>query len=219
MEYPLGNVKLTDFFANYEATCPHTFEVKDGNTVFESGSVGTGMQALVWQGEHVVNNGSVRLSLVGSPSCGVSAFQLTEITLMGYGENPTGLRATAVALDTGNIWSGLQEANAMVNSLPPNMAAAVPAETGRTLFGYVKWLVSPSSADEIAGPFAPMLSHMGFALLLIFGAAAIYAIVWGLVWVLKFVVWLFQWVLKLVDLVLQIAQVIGNAIGGLLKFI
>jgi hypothetical protein len=219
MEYPLGNVRLTDFFANYEANCAHTFEVKDGNTVFESGSVGSGMQALVWQGDHVVANGSVRLSLVGSAGCGVSAFQLTEITLMGYGTNPTNLQATAVAFNTGNIWGGLQDANTMLNTLPQSFAGSVPPETGRALFGYVKWIVSPSSADEIAGPFAPVISHIGFALLIMFGAAAVYAIVWALVWILKFVVWLFKWVLTLVDLVLQIAQVIGNAIGGLLKFI
>lgn len=219
MEYPLGNVRLTDFFANYESSCPTTFEVKDGNTVFESGSVGSGMQAIVWQGEHVVMNGSVRLSLVGNASCGVSAIQLTEITIMGYGANPTNLQATAVAFNTGNIWSGLQDANTLLNSVPQSFAASVPNETGRAIFGYVKWLVSPSSADEIAGPFAPVISHIGFALLVMFAGAAIYALVWAVVWLLKFVIWLFQWLLKIVDLVLQIAQVVANGIGGLIKIV
>jgi hypothetical protein len=213
MEYPItGNVRLTDFFANYEASCPHTFEVKDGGTVFESGSVGAGMQALVWQGEHVVSNGSVRLSLVGSPSCGVSAFQLYEITLMGYGANPTNLQATAIAIQAGDLYSGLSGVNALLDSLPDTVNSGVPDETGRTLFGYAKWLISPSSADELAGPFAPIVSHTGIFLTLVFALTLVYAIVWAAVWIFRFVVWLFK-------IIMLIIQVVVGVIGSILKFI
>jgi hypothetical protein len=212
MEYPLTDARLTDFFANYEATCPHTFEVKDGNTVFESGSIGTGMQAIVWQGSHVVSNGSVRLSLVGSPSCGVSAFQLTEITLMGYGTNPTNLQATAIAIQAGDLYSGLGDVNELLGSLPASITDGVPNETGRQLFGYAKWLLSPSSADELAGPFAPIVSHTGIFVSLVFGLTLVYAIVWATVWIFRFVVWLF----KIIALIIQ--TVVG-VIGSVLKFI
>lgn len=211
MEYPLTGNKLTDFFANYESTCAHTFEVKDGSTVFESGSVGAGMQAIVWQGEHTVSNGSVRLSLVGSPSCGVSAFQLTEITLMGYGANPTNLQATAIAFEAGNLYSGLSDVNTLLESLPASINSGVPDETGRTLFGYAKWLISPSSADELAGPFAPIVSHTGIFVSLTFALVLVYAIVWAAVWIFRFVVWLFR-------IILQIIQVVVSVIGSIFKF-
>jgi hypothetical protein len=212
MEYPLGNVRLTDFFANYEATCAHTFEVKDGNTVFESGSLGSGMQAVVWQGSHVVSNGSVRLSLVGGSGCGASAFQLTEITLMGYGVNPTNLQATAIAIRAGDLYSGLGQVNTLLESLPASLGSSVPAETGRELFGYAKWLLSPSSADELAGPFAPIISHTGIFVTLVFGLTLVYAIVWAAVWIFRFVVWLFK-------IIMSIIQTVTAVIGSIFKFI
>lgn len=211
MEYPLGNVKVTDVFANYEASCAHTFEVKDGNTVFEAGSVGSGMQALVWQGEHVMSNGSLKISLVGGSGCGVSAFQLYEITIMGYGTNPTNLQATAIAFEAGNLYSGLSDVNTLLESLPASINSGVPDETGRTLFGYAKWLISPSSADELAGPFAPIVSHTGIFVSLTFALVLVYAIVWAAVWIFRFVVWLFR-------IILQIIQVVVSVIGSIFKF-
>jgi hypothetical protein len=212
LEYPLSNVKLTDVFVNYEATCAHTFEVKDGSAVFEAGSVGSGMQALVWQGEHVVLNGKVGISLIGGSGCGVSAFQLTEITLMGYGVNPTNLQATAIAIRAGDLYSGLSDVNELLGSLPGSLNSGVPDETGRTLFGYAKWLISPSSADELAGPFAPIVSHTGIFLTLVFGLTLVYAIVWAAVWIFRFIVWIFR-------IILQIIQVVVGVVGSILKFI
>jgi hypothetical protein len=212
LEYPLTNVKLTDVFVNYEATCAHTFEVKDGSSVFEAGSVGSGMQALVWQGEHVVLNGKVGISLVGGSGCGVSAFQLTEITLMGYGVNPTNLQATAIAIQAGDLYSGLGQVNTLLESLPASLGSSVPAETGRELFGYAKWLLSPSSADELAGPFAPIISHTGIFVTLVFGLTLVYAIVWAAVWIFRFVVWLFK-------IIMSIIQTVTAVIGSIFKFI
>jgi hypothetical protein len=219
MEYPLTNVRLNDVLVNYEATCQHTFEVKDGDAVFEAGTVGAGRQLIDWQGEHVMNNGVLRISLVGRPGCGVSAFQLYDIFISGYGTNPTNLQATAIAFNAGPLYEGLSDVNEMLANLPAELGGSVPAETGRVIFGYAKWLISPSSADELAGPFAPIVSHTGIALTLIFGTTLIYALVWALVWIFRFVAWLFGWFLRIVDLLLQIAQAVGNAIGGVFKLI
>lgn len=212
IEYPLTNARVTGVLANYYASCPHTFEVKDGNTVFEAGSVGSGNQLIDWQGDHVMANGTLRIRLVGSPACSGVSFVLSEVYIEGYGANPTGLQATAIAIQAGDLYGALDEVNDALSSLPQSLGASVPAETGRTLFGYVKWIVSPSSADELAGPFAPAISHMGIFLTVTFGMALVYAIVWAAIWIFRFIVWVFK-------IILLIIQIVVGVIGSILKFI
>lgn len=212
IEYPLTNARVTGVLANYYASCPHTFEVKDGTSVFEAGSVGSGNQLIDWQGDHVMANGTLRIRLVGSPACSGVSFVLSEVYIEGYGANPTGLQATAIAIQAGDLYGALDEVNDALSSLPQSLGASVPAETGRTLFGYVKWIVSPSSADELAGPFAPAISHMGIFLTVTFGMALVYAIVWAAIWIFRFIVWVFK-------IILLIIQIVVGVIGSILKFI
>ena len=217
ISYPLQNARLTSVMVAYNSTCAHTFEVKDGSTVFEASSGGSGGQLIDWQGDHTMVNGSLGISLIGQPGCGAGAFQITNVFIEGYGINPTGLQATAIALNTGDLYSAFSDASDAISSLPNTLLSGVPDETGRTLFGYVKWLVSPSSADEIAGPFAPIISHTGIFLSLTFALALIYIVVWGAIWLLRLAIWLFKLILLIVDLVLQIAQVLASAVGSLGK--
>lgn len=127
---------------------------------------------------------------------------------------------TAIAIDAGGIYGALTDSNADVVNLPPSLinVGRPPVESGSQIFAYVKWIVSPSSADEIAGPFAPIISHTGIFLSLTFVMMTVYAIIWGVVWLLRFIVWIFKFIVMLVDLVLQVAQAIGGIIGGIIKF-
>lgn len=128
---------------------------------------------------------------------------------------------TPIVIDAGGIYDALNQANDEVVGLPSDLSnvSRPPSETGSEIFGYVKWLVSPSSADEIAGPFAPIISHTGIFLSLTFVLTAVYAVVWAAVWLLRFVVWIFKFIVMIVDLVLQVAQAISAVIGGVVKFI
>lgn len=132
----------------------------------------------------------------------------------------TFLTPTPIAIDASGLYEALQRGNDNLLGLPPDLnTSSLPQEDGRQVFAYVKWLISPSSADEIAGPFAPIISHTGIFLSLTFFLAVVYAVVWVSVFLFKFVVWIFKLILLIVDLVLQVAQAVGQFIGGIVKFL
>ena len=132
----------------------------------------------------------------------------------------TYLTPTPIAIDASGLYEALQRGNDNLLGLPPDLnTSSLPQEDGRQVFAYVKWLISPSSADEIAGPFAPIISHTGIFLSLTFFLAVVYAVVWVSVFLFKFVVWIFKLILLIVDLVLQVAQAVGQFIGGIVKFL
>lgn len=132
----------------------------------------------------------------------------------------TFLTPTPIAVDASGLYEALQQGNDSILSLPPDLSSAgLPIESGSRVFGYVKWLVSPSSADEIAGPFAPIVSHTGIFLTITFFTALVYAVVWVTVFLFKFVIWIFKFIVLIVDLVLQFAQAVGAFIGGIVKLI
>ena len=75
------------------------------------------------------------------------------------------------------------------------------------LFGYIKWIVSGAAANEIAGPFAPIISGLGIFLVMNFTMTAIYFIVYGAVYIGR-------WILWLIRIIMQIIQTIGALIGA-----
>lgn len=75
------------------------------------------------------------------------------------------------------------------------------------VFGYIKWIVSGAAANELAGPFAPIVSGMGIFLVMNFALTAIYFIVYGAVYIGR-------WILWLVHIIMQLLQTIGALIGS-----
>jgi hypothetical protein len=126
---------------------------------------------------------------------------------------------TPIAIDGSGIYEALQQGNNSVIGLPADLAAAgrPPDEDGSEIFAYVKWFVSPSSADELAGPFAPIVSHTGIFLALVFAMTVIYAVVWAAVWLLKFVVWVFKLITG--NLVLSVIFIVVAAIGAIVMLL
>jgi hypothetical protein len=197
-----------------------------------------------WTGSHTTTTVSVDLTTSSSSSNTYSgSASITSITMTGTGTapcaaTPTPIPATSVptatpyiintfatptpiAIDGSGIYEALQQGNDSVIGLPADLAAAgrPPTEDGSEIFGYVKWLVSPSSADELAGPFAPIVSHTGIFLSVTFAMAVIYAAIWAVVWLFRFVVWIVKFIFLIVDLALQVAQAVGAFIGGIVKLL
>jgi hypothetical protein len=98
-------------------------------------------------------------------------------------------------------------AAAVVNKLPEEISKSGPG--GQTLaqamagskqvFGYIKWLFSPNSAQELLGR---SLAPVGINILVIFtmivALTAIYIAINIVVYIIKFVVWIITQMLKLV---------------------
>lgn len=210
--------RVENVMVAYQAACSHTVELWDDNTKFHDSTASSGSQVIDWQGSRQLDSGYLRIVITGS-GCPAQAFYTSQVYVIGYGVNPSGLPATAMAFDVGGIYGGLEQANQRLQNLPGTILNSVPIESGSALFGYIKWLASPSSADELAGPFAPIISHGGLMFSMVIASLVIYGLVYGIVFIIRFVIWLFKIVLSLIDIALQIAQVVGSAVGGFIKAI
>ncbi len=157
---------------------------------------------------------------------------VTGIVLTGTGSNPFGAGNCADSGDPEHpfnpqisqpydvglsgpfpeLFQGLTDANAALDGLPGDLTRGanglplLPSTDGSQVFGYAKWLLSSSAADEYAGPFAPLVQHLGIFVTLMFALIVAYVATYLIVYLLRFVIWLVRWLLKLMDLVLQAIQ-------------
>ena len=215
-----AGTSLYDIRLEYESTANTQVTFKaDGNRFNDPNGQNAGSNILWWQDNQVFNS-SFEIQIQNSALPAGDTY-IQSVKIQGYGGSPpcsnSGIpRPTPTAFDVSNLWTELGNANNSINGLSgTNLNSGVPNETGSQLFGYAKWLLSPSSADELAGPFAPLISHTGIAVTLLFGLVLIYSIVWAIIWILRLVVWLYRLIVQIIDLVLQVAQVIGSAVGQL----
>mgnify|MGYP001069955899 CR=1 FL=1 len=160
---------------------------------------------------------------------------ITGLILTGSGANPFGSDNCAgsggTGGDTGNdmpfdvdlnapipqLFEALATANAAVNSLPTDLTAPsgsplLPSTDGTQLFAYAKWLLSPAAAEEYAGPFAPILQHLGIAVSAMFALILIYVGAYVVNFGMRFVLWIAIWAFKLIDLIFQAIQAGGSVI-------
>lgn len=106
-----------------------------------------------------------------------------------------------------DLYRGMATAAASINALPEQIEASGPggqriAETTagmKQLFGYVKWLLSPATAEELLGKdFAPYGTTALAWLVVILSLTAIWFVINLIVMIIKFVVWMVNQFLKLV---------------------
>jgi hypothetical protein len=217
------------------------YEPTGGPSFYSSGNVSAGSTITrTWTGSQSIS--SLRVVLVHPSSGTNTVYTLHSVTVQGTGTLPctatptpvpsattvltatpiiinTFATPTPIAIDGSGIYEALQQGNNSVIGLPADLAAAgrPPDEDGSEIFAYVKWFVSPSSADELAGPFAPIVSHTGIFLALVFAMTVIYAVVWAAVWLLKFVVWVFKLITG--NLVLSVIFIVVAAIGAIVMLL
>jgi hypothetical protein len=69
------------------------------------------------------------------------------------------------------------------------------------LFSYAKWMLAFSSAEEYAGPFAPIVQHLGIGVFLAVALGAVLITVWVAMYLIRFAVWLLLLIIRLIDFV------------------
>lgn len=184
-----------------------------------------------------VQSASILLQ-AGSGSGSSSAFSIAAtvsravewrgLDIMGDGSNPfpqnncTDYTTSATAYATivppdNDIFSGLSQADSALSSVnQPLSPGLVPNQNGALVFGIIKWLTAAATADELFGPFAPVLSHVGIFLAMDVALVAIYAVVYFAVYVVRWVIWL----IKTIFLIIQtIASTATGLIGAIFRFI
>jgi hypothetical protein len=224
----MKGARLYAFEMQYTASLAHDVEVWVDYTNGDSNRII--YNPLMTGGDHTVgdtwaNNNLlldvVRLRVVilnATFLAGTEHFHLKRISIEHSGTTPGDfVPAETYQIGVDGLYDALERGNNALGGLPtdltrPNGVSILPAESGESLFRYVKWIVSPSSADEIAGPFAPIVSHSGIFLTLMFTLSAVYAVVYVASYLIRFAIWLFK-------IVLAIIQAIIGAIGALLNFL
>lgn len=107
----------------------------------------------------------------------------------------------------GVIGDALQQADSELSGVTQplrnaNGSSLLPALTGGTqIFGYIKWIISGAAAQELAGPFAPIVSHMGVYLVMNFALTGVYLVVYASIYIIRWAIWLYNKVLQLVTLI------------------
>lgn len=103
--------------------------------------------------------------------------------------------ATA-AYDTNQLPEQIEQAG-------PNGGSVVPDTSGATqIFGYVKWLFSANSAQEILGrTFAPFGINVFVVFMIVVSMTGIYILINLIVLIVKFVMWIYSWILRLIELI------------------
>ena len=100
---------------------------------------------------------------------------------------PTGEAATvepASGLPVNQVYDYLATAYVALNSAPtditqPDGRPLLPEVQLGVLFSFAKWLLDPVTADQLAGPFSPLLVYFGiyFGLVIILGGIYLIAVV------------------------------------------
>lgn len=139
---------------------------------------------------------------------------ITGIAISGVGPNPFGPGDCNQQIrgHFDEIGEFTQGANDLINSLPvdltrPEGQPILPSfDDLIVFFGYVKWLISPTTGSELFGPFAPVFQHLAIGFGAIMVLAGVYVVSYIAVWLITMARWLFTWVLRMIDLALQVIQ-------------
>lgn len=149
------------------------------------------------------------------------------LDVMGDGANPfpqnnctdysTPYAGPTIMPPDADISDGLVQGDALLNSVNrPLSPGLVPNENGAFVFGAIKWLTAPATADEIAGPFAPAYSHIGILLWMMVAMVTVYLIVYVAIYIVRWVVWIIKMILLLIQAVVQAA---GGLVGFIFRFL
>lgn len=98
----------------------------------------------------------------------------------------------------------------------PDGSPLLPNYNGQLLFGLVKYVISPVTAEALTGPFSPIFIALGLLLLLNIALIAVYLVVYIAVYLVRWAIWLFRLILAIMQ---AVAAAANGVIGWLLAFI
>lgn len=111
--------------------------------------------------------------------------------------------APTLDLPTLPLYNFLATADYNLSSAPSDIThngalPVLPNENGYTLFAYIKWILSPSSADEILWEFSPLIVHFAVYVGLVIFIAGAYVFIFLARIFLRFVIWVISKVRMLI---------------------
>lgn len=130
--------------------------------------------------------------------------------------------STPIPLPNEEIYDALQDADESLGDVDdplssPDGSPLLPDQDGTVIFGYAKWLLSPGAADELVGPFAPVISHIFIYLAMRVALFGIYLVVYLAVYLIKWAIWIFKLVLAIISTAAEVLNVITDFAGGIIS--
>lgn len=133
------------------------------------------------------------------------------VLLVGFGAvtmaqtpTPTPTPTPTQGLDKSDAYKFLATAAANLNSLPddPSKQSGVqliPSDNGAQIFGYVKWLISGASMDELLGrTLSPIGVRFGLLLIVQFVLTVIYFVANFIAILLRVANWIIRFILQFI---------------------
>lgn len=123
-----------------------------------------------------------------------------------------------IELPIDDIIGGIQEADQTLADADtlltaPDGTSLIPQTSTLTqLFGYAKWIVAPTTANSLAGPFAPIIVEFGLILVAELVLLGIYMTVY-------IAIYFFRWLVWLIKLILEFIQAGASFLGGGVKLL
>jgi hypothetical protein len=103
------------------------------------------------------------------------------------------LEATPEAV-LNEVYDSLATTERSLRDLPDQLnnpgAPLLPNEGGATVFSYAKWLLSPTTADELFGFLSPTMVHVSGMVLITVVFSAVYLVIFIARFVIRFIVWI-----------------------------
>lgn len=106
-----------------------------------------------------------------------------------------------MTVPSADIYQVLSTANANIQQMPAsiNSTGGVNVDNATQLFGYARWLFSPTAAAELLGQtFAPFAITFFFVLVTTIALATVYFLVWFVILIVRVVLWVVNQILKIV---------------------
>jgi hypothetical protein len=119
-----------------------------------------------------------------------------------------------------DLYASMATAAAIFNKLPEEISKAGPSGQNLTqamagakqVFGYVKWLFSPNSAQELLGrSLAPIGINVLAVFTMIVALTAIYIAINIIVYTVKFIIWVVNQIIKIYHMIMAAINAALNA--------
>lgn len=120
-----------------------------------------------------------------------------------------------VLIDDTSLLDALNNANSQLAGLQnpltsPQGTPILPAVNMQQIFGWVKWIFSPATAEELFGPFAGIYWHLGIYIWARIALLVVYGIVFVATYLIRWVIWIIRLIMDIINAAQAIAGALIN---------
>lgn len=141
-------------------------------------------------------------------------------TAFAQDPTPTLTPTPVLNIPAGDLNDSLAGADTAIGTLPgsvtaPNGTSFLSNVNFAVVFGYIKWVTSPSAQDELAGPFGQIIADLGILLAVRMAYLGVYALVYLITFTLRWGIWIAKFIMAVLNLIAVLANSIIGKIAAI----